>query len=328
MMHVSLYERKILAPNVSVMAINNDPEKNWEYRKYGYKHLYDYFGYNNYELAKSSHSQYLLTPYNPIAIQGQTTLFGKGNHKYIVDHLNADILISIAGLEGIKIQPQIIDLALEISARGMYAVKRWHNSPYRGKILKFVRDSEPYINTILNKPTTCEDITYLVDMSIVILVNDFDYEYYYAEWKRRANEALDLIDSFETIPMRLNRFQVGGLSSISDSDILEDREIRVALVVGDDHIMNYEAWYTVADLVVHYSTGSNRIVISTYDDKIAIRALKSEDGLRAFAKAKIIGEEGWGGNTKEIKSPPKINKSYRDARQVFNRLVEVIRLRQ
>ncbi|MEM4321085.1 MAG: hypothetical protein QW475_04520, partial [Candidatus Nitrosocaldus sp.] len=62
--------------------------------------------------------------------------------------------------------------------------------------------------------------------------------------------------------------------------------------------------------------------------KIAIRALKSEDGLRAFAKAKIIGEEGWGGNTKEIKSPPKINKSYRDARQVFNRLVEVIRLRQ
>ncbi|MEM4321086.1 MAG: hypothetical protein QW475_04525 [Candidatus Nitrosocaldus sp.] len=262
------------------------------------------------EYMLDHHGKYSDMP--SVAIRGQGELFRKGKHKYIINHIDADIIVAIAGLEGIRIPKALTELIAEIDVKGKHRVN-WHNSPYRGRLVmlwEYLKSHSSSLQSSSSSPSSAAiTVTAIIATAIYILINDIDdYKDKYDEYIKTVEKDIALIQRIDTFIMPIAR----RLPSIG--------QIRIALAVGDSTI-GFEAWYTKADIVVAYSPNRGKVTVGAVDEDIARQVFGSEHGLLEFAS--VLGQ-GWGGRPTIIGSPRDKFLTREDAELVYQKLKETL----
>jgi hypothetical protein len=232
------------------------------------------------------HGKYSNLP--PIAIRGQTELFnalglGKIADKFVINHLDADIVVCIAGLLGIKLPIPLVQLISEIDVNGRHKVD-WLNTSFAGKLLRLWQ-------VLAVKIDNGADVTPIVMQAIGVLTDSQSYSELVEQYKAEFKQALSDIKAVKN---------------------------GVALAIGTSKA-GFDAYYTKAPIVVAFNPTIGKITIGAVDEQTA-KARFGEQGLLAVANK--LGA-GWGGRPSIIGSPRDVKMTEKQAWDVFNLLTSL-----
>jgi hypothetical protein len=232
------------------------------------------------------HGKYSNLP--PIAVRGQTELFdavslGKITDKFVINHLDADIVVCIAGLLGIKLPMPLVQLISEIDVKGRHKID-WLNTSFAGKLLRLWQ-------ILAVKIDNGADVTPIIMQAIGVLTDSQSYSELVEQYKAEFKQALADIKAVKN---------------------------GIALAIGSSKA-GFEAYYTKAPIVVAFNPNTGKITIGAVDEQTA-KARFGEQGLLAVASK--LGA-GWGGRPSIIGSPRETRMTEKQAWDVFNLLTSL-----
>ena len=292
-------------PNIKHVVVAIKPETAQKYIDEGYIAIETSYGHisvtDKYTLDHHGSLSHLV---NPAKRAQRSDLFGKGKElgsKYVVSHLDLDTVLTIAGLEGIKVDPDLVDLVSTIDLKGPHAVN-WINTRW-ANFLMFFWDT-------LQRPrfSDGEDVTGLVKKLLHIVIN--------AKKLERSGKLKEKVSAYGE-EIRKGMDEVKEVEKIR----VGDKTVRVGLAVGGDSKAGFEAYYKKADIVVAYNKRTKKITVAARDESFA--SLIGRKGLLEVAEHfNQVHSPGWGGRATIIGSPRDKDVTESDAEEVYLYIID------
>lgn len=290
---------------VSKVVIALDPETAKKYVEQGYIPIEASYGSVSVvdDFKLDHHGKEFRDLPNPAKRAQKSELFGKGKGYYVLSHVDLDAVLTIAGLEGIKVDPDLIAIASKIDLEGPHSVD-WTKSEFANFLEAF------WSATGRLRFSNEQDVTDLVNKLLEIIKNakklkrSKKLKQKVAQWGKEIEKAKQEV-------VKVEKIKVG------------DEVVRVGLAKGSS-LAGFEGFYKVADIVVSYHTELKKITVASSKPKFS--ALLGPDGLLVLVPEldKRFGK-GWGGRNDIIGSPRGQTMDDKVADEVFQILVSKLK---
>lgn len=286
-----------------VVALNAETAQ--EYVKQGYIPIEASYGTTSVvdDFKLDHHGKEYKDLPNPAKRAQKSDLFGKGKGYYVLSHVDLDAVLTIAGLEGIKVDPELIAIASKIDLEGAHSVD-WTKSKFANFLSAF------WSATKRLRFSNGQDVTKLVEGLLELIRNAHKL----GRSKRLKQEVSNWdkeIENAKSEVVKVEKVKIGG------------QEVKVGLAKGKSPA-GFEGYYKVADIVVSYHTELKKVTIAASKPKFA--QLVGPDGLLTLVpELDSKFGKGWGGRSEIIGSPRGQNVDDKVADEVFNILVSKLK---
>ena len=279
------------------------PETAEKYVKEGYIPVETSYGTRSVTDAfKLDHHGELSGLINP-AKRARKELFCKGNGTYVVSHLDLDTVLTIAGLECIKTDPDLAEVVSVLDIHGPHAVE-WEKTEWAPFFIAFWKIFE----RIVFKDG--EDVTGLVEKALELVKK--------AKKLRRSRKLKKEIWNLE-FEIKKGLDEVVEVKTIEVDDP-EIGKVKVGLVIGGESKAGFKAYYKKADIVVAYNRRLKKISIALKSDKF-VNLFGPKGLLEIVDYLNVTYGSGWGGRETIIGSPRDKEVTEQIAREIYDYII-------
>jgi hypothetical protein len=279
------------------------PETAEKYVKEGYIPIEASYGTRSVtDVFKLDHHGELSGLINP-AKRARKELFCKGNGTYVVSHLDLDTVLTIAGLECIKIDPDLAEVVSTLDIHGPHAVE-WEKTRWAPFFVAFWKIFE----RIAFKDE--QDVTELVERALELVRKAKKLE----RSKRLKKEIWNL-----EAEIRKGLAEVVEVETVEVDDP-EIEKVKVGLVIGGESKAGFKAYYKKADIVVAYNKQLKKISVALKSDKF-VRLFGPKGLLEIVDYLNATYGSGWGGRETIIGSPRDKQVTEQVAREIYDYIV-------
>lgn len=237
----------------------------------------------------------------PPCVKTQTEYFAKGEGFYVINHIDADVITAIAGLEGIKLDKKLVELIAEIDIHGKHATNWTQHIQYAARLMKFHRRvTEVYKKYSAEFKVMAVNITGDVVELIDILRSEIE-----------ENEAKEIVAQYEGLILK-------AVNEIVDTN----GKVAFAIKNTDTESAGFEGYYRKAPIVIAYDR--TKITIGVVSEEIAKKYF-GQNGLLQIVP--LLNEKfgaGWGGRSTIIGSPRDKVYNREEAEKVFQLIAEIV----
>jgi hypothetical protein len=243
---------------------------------------------------------------NP-AKRAREELFCKGNGTYVVSHLDLDTVLTIAGLECIKVDADLVELVSILDIRGPHAVE-WEKTRWAPFLTAFWK----IFGRIVFKDE--EDVTELVEKALELVKNAKKLER-----SETLKKGIGDLESDLESEIKKGLDEVVGVKTIKVDDP-EIERVKVGLAIGGESKAGFKAYYEKADIVVAYNRQLKKVSIGLKDSKFT-KLFGPKGLLEIIDYLNVTYGFGWGGRETIIGSPRDKEVSEQVAREIYDYII-------